>query len=123
MSKRGERVARRLMKRHGFKFLLDPCNFDIRCDREGVWQNIKAGWGGMQWCLFSQWESMYRPEATCGTWRGHLEIGSDHAVDEVLRWPFWEVWYERAADFWFISKATKEDSTDDTEARSAIRFR
>jgi hypothetical protein len=106
-----------LMRRHGFRFLLDPCNFSVRCDREGVWQNILAGWGGCQWVLFSEWEKGRRPEASWGDWRGELEIGSDHAAGKVLRWPFWEVWYERTTNAWFIDPATKEDSTDGPKGR------
>jgi hypothetical protein len=35
MSRQGERIGRRLAKRHGFKFCFDPCNFRVKLDPEG----------------------------------------------------------------------------------------
>ena len=91
MSQQGERVGRRLMKRHGFKFRFDPCNFRIASDHGGVARNVHGGQGVMQWVLWIDYEQptmLFRGEMrTC-------EVGSDHGAYTVLKWPHWHVYFD-----------------------------
>jgi hypothetical protein len=104
MSQIGERIGRRLMRRHGFKFRFDPCNFRVKSDPEGVSRNVHGGQGVMQWILWIDYE------AVTITFRGRdreAEIGSDHGASTVLTWPHWHVYFdadmtgpECSADWW-----------------------
>lgn len=114
MSQQGERIGRRLEKRHGFKFLFDPCNFRIASDREGVCRNIHGGQGVMQWVLWIDYES---PTLLFRGTMVPCEIGSDHGAVTVLRWKTWSVWYDdslsthRKPVIW-IHNGNGTDSTD-----------
>lgn len=91
MSHQGERIGRRLAKRHGFKFRFDPCNFRIKSDPEGVVRNVYGGQGVMQWVLWIDYEQptmLFRGKMrTC-------EIGSDHGAATVLKWSHWHVYFD-----------------------------
>jgi hypothetical protein len=92
MSQLGERIGRRLAKRHGFQFVYDPCNFRVKSDREGVLINCNEGLGVMQWILWVdyEWPTMiFRGEKRL------VEIGSDHGATEVLSWKTWHVYFDK----------------------------
>ena len=91
MSRQGERIGRRLAKRHGFKFLFDPCNFCVKSDPEGVARNVHGGQGVMQWILWIDYEAI-RIDFQGG--RYEAEIGSCFGASTVLKWPFWHVYFD-----------------------------
>ena len=114
MSRQAERVARRLMKRHGFRFKVDPCNFRIRCDRFAVSLNVNGGQGVHQWQLWCDPLSNW-PEGSCGGRSGLFEIGSDIGAGELLRAPFWSVYWRGFGGpygFWTIDADKHADKTD-----------
>lgn len=92
-SQLGERIGRRLEKRHGFKFLYDPCNFRVASDREGVMRNILGGQGVMQWVLRLGGSSElpiigFRDESK------HAEIGACFGASTVIKWKHWHVYFD-----------------------------
>lgn len=112
MSQQGERVGKRLMKRHGFKFRDDPCNFRIASDPEGVARNVYGGQGVVQWILKYEFASSELPAGAVGSWSGQIEIGSDHGAGTVLKWPFWHVYFvNECGGYWRIDQ-NKEDLTE-----------
>jgi hypothetical protein len=100
MSQQGERIGRRLAKRHGFDFLFDPCNFRIASEREGVLRNVIGGQGVMQWVL---WIDHEPPTMTLQGKMSECEIGSDHGASTVLKWKHWHVFYDESLSDPFCS--------------------
>lgn len=93
MSRLGERIGRRLAKRHGFKFLYDPCNFRVASDREGVERNVRGGQGVMQWVLRLEGTS----ELPTISFRGKgvtAEIGACFGASTVVKWKHWHVYFD-----------------------------
>lgn len=93
MSVNGERIGRRLQKRHNFRFRDDPCNFYVRCDREAVELNRSSGRGVCQWVLKVNcgWHSEL-PEIEFEGKMVQAEIGSDVGAAELLKAKFWSVY-------------------------------
>lgn len=93
MSKIGERIGRRLAKRHGFQFQDDPCNFFVHSDPEAVAINTHGGLGVMQWNLSC--DCGWHRELVTITFRGEnqqAEIGSEFGASTCLSWKFWKVY-------------------------------
>lgn len=94
MSRQGERIGRRLARRHGFKFLYDPCNFRVASDPEGVARNNYGGQGVMQWILKMEERNTGLPRMGFRGQFREAEIGSDHGAWAVLGWNHWHVYYD-----------------------------
>lgn len=92
MSQLGERIGRRLAKRHGLVFQDDPCNFYVHSDKEGVMRNVLGGQGVMQWTLNvnCRWHNEL-PKIKWGDGFQTAEIGSDFGATTCLKWKFWKV--------------------------------
>ncbi len=97
MSINGERIGRRLMKRHGLVFDCDPCNFLVRSDREGVELNVRGGRGVMQWLLKvdCRWFRALPKVMVEGVGWKEAEIGTCFGASTVLKWKHWHVYLDR----------------------------
>lgn len=93
MSINGERIGKRLAKRHNFQFVYDPCNFVVRCDREAVKLNQLEGRGVRQWQLKEdcRWHTEL-VKIRIGNEVVNAEIGSDISATELLKVKHWYVY-------------------------------
>lgn len=113
MSRQGAKIVRRLTARHGIKFLLDPSYHRVASDQMSVAMNHVGGVGCMQWVL--RHDNGTLPQAS---WRDRLEqieIGSMFGAWEVLKWPYWHVWFDThtiSSGIWWISKGQDADRTE-----------
>src|SRR3954463_7925140 len=108
MSRNGERVARRLTKRHGFKFEYDASNYRIATDRIDVQRNVRGGAGCMQWG-FKLYCHLARIVRNNDGVREEVEIGGCFGASTLLKKKFWHV-YEDEHGIWI--DGAKEDLTE-----------